>query len=189
MDCGRKLFGIAALAALGVTAFAEQREVRRIPPPVSPIRLTTPWRPSDATATTRVVGSVVDIRQVPVSFARVRLRDLLNGKIIGEGAANDRGEYEFILEEPGTYVAEMILANNYILGLSNAVSIRMYETQTTVIRLPGRWNYASRSMSAPVSATAFFGAGSAASMASATIAMAAAQDVRPVDVEPISPNK
>jgi hypothetical protein len=176
---------------LGLSASAEQRrEVQLIPPSATPAaRLSTPWRPGDAASpATRIVGAVFDMRQVPVSYAKVQLRNLGTGVVLATSDTNDMGEYNFDVAEPGTYVVEMLVLDNYVLALSNAVSLRRYETSQTVIRLSGRWDFAARSMFMPASPTAFFGMGAANTMTSSTIALAADADVRPVDAgEPVSP--
>lgn len=179
-----KLLGLLIFATLGVTIAAEQRgEVMRVAPPAQGVKFLAPWRPAGTTGTeTRVVGTVIDIRQIPVSFARVQLRDLKTGLVIASDDTNEKGEYAFELAEPGTYVVEMVLVDDHILALSNAGSLGRYETLQTVIQLPGRWDFASRAMFMPVGATSFFGIGSTNSMTSATIAIAGEKDVRPVDI-------
>jgi hypothetical protein len=177
------------LATLGVTAAEQRGEVRLVKPPAPAVRFSAPWRPAGATSTeTRVVGTVIDIRQVPVSYAKVQLRDLKTGLVLAEDDTNDLGEYEFDVAEPGTYVVEMVMVDNYVLALSNAGSLARYETLQTVIQLPGRWDFSSRTMFTAVTPTAFFGIGSANTMTSTTIALAGDNDIRPVTAgEPVSP--
>jgi hypothetical protein len=186
----RNLLALVLLATLGLSAAEQRGEVRLVKPPAAPIKFSAPWRPAGSTATeTRVVGTVIDIRQVPVSYAKVQLRDLKTGLVLASDDTNDMGEYEFDVAEPGTYVVEMVMVDNYVLALSNAGSLARYETLQTVIQLPGRWDAAARSMFMPVAATAFFGIGSINSMTSTTIALAGDQDIRPVDAgESVSPN-
>ena len=54
-----------------------------------------------------------------------------------ETIANDNGEYEFLVDDPGTYVVEMVMVDGYVLALSNAGSLARYETLHTVVQLPG----------------------------------------------------
>jgi hypothetical protein len=177
------------VTTLGMSVAAEQRrEVQLVRPSVSPtMRLSAPWQPADGTAT-RVIGAVVDVTQAPVSYARVQLRNLGNGLVLASADTNEAGEYAFDVTDPGTYVVEMLVLDHHVLALSNAVSLRRYETLRTLIRLAGRWDFASRTMFMPASPTAFFGMGSANSMTSSTITLAAEADVPPVDAgEPVSP--
>lgn len=179
----RKLLVLLTFAMLGATTAAEQRgEVTRIAPPPQAVKFLAPWRPAGAGTETRVVGTVIDIRQVPVSFARVQLRDLKTGLVVASVDTNEKGEYQFELGESGTYVVEMVMVDNYIIGLSNAGSLDRYETLQTVIQLPGRWDFAARAMIMPVGPTSFFGIGSSNTMTSTTIALAGDKDVRPIEV-------
>jgi hypothetical protein len=178
------------VVAAGVVASAEQRrgEVVLVRPPASPVRFVGPWRATGSPTETRVVGVVIDIQQVPVPYAHVQLRNLASGRVIGEGDANDKGEYQFTVPEPGTYVVEMVLSANKVLGLSNAGSLGRYETLQTRIQLAGRWNPTAHQMSVPVAATSFFGVGSARSTTASVLSLAAAARIRPVDSgEPVSP--
>jgi hypothetical protein len=186
----RKLIVVLLFGALGMTASAEQRrgEVMLVRPPVNPIKFAGPWRPAGTNVTTKILGSVIDIRQIPVTHVRVQLRDLKTGKIIAQAESNANGEYEFELLEPGTFVVEMVMSDNRVIALSNAGSLGSYQTLNTVIQLPGRWDVTSRSMSVPLAATSFIGISSKNSMTSATITLAADLDIRPVDAgNPVSP--
>ena len=186
----RKLLAILTFAMLGATAAAQQRgEIALVRPNASgAVRFSAPWRPSGSTGDTRVVGTVIDIGQVPVTYARVQLRDLKNGSVLATKETNDLGEYEFTLIEPGMYVVEMVMIDDYVLALSNAGSLKRYETLQTVVQLPGRWNFNSRTMYAPVNASAFFGMGSTGTMTSSTLALAMESAVSPINPgEPVSP--
>jgi hypothetical protein len=176
------------VAALGVGIAAEQRgEVALVRQPTQSVRFSAPWVPSGSSTETRVVGTVIDIRQVPVSNARVQLRDLKTGSVIQTGETSPVGEYAFTLLEPGTYVVEMVMADNYVVALSNAGSLRRYETLNTVVQLPGRWDYNTRSVIGIVNASSFFGMGSLNTMTANTLTMAVDSEIKPADVEPVSP--
>ena len=186
----RNLFAVMLVAALGMSASAEQRrEVQLVRPSLAPaVRFSAPWRPNGANSATRIVGSVFDIIQAPVPYTKVQLRDLRNGVVLGSVDTNEMGQYEFDVTDPGAYVVEMVALDNYVVALSNAALLTRYETLQTEIRLPGRWDTAGRSMSIPVPATAFFGMSSARTMTSSTLNLAASSNVRPMDAgEPVSP--
>ena len=190
MRNAQKLLAILTFATLGATTAAQQRgEVVLVRPNASgAVKFSAPWRPAGDTGDTRVVGTVIDIRQVPVTYARVQLRDLKNGSVLATDETNDLGEYEFKLIEPGMYVVEMVMVDNYVIALSNAGSLKRYETLTTVVQLPGRWDFNSRTMFAAVNASAFFGMGSTGTMTSSTLAMAVDSEVSPNNPgEPVSP--
>ncbi len=102
--------------------------------------------------------------------------------------ANEQGKYLFEIVEPGTYVVEMVLVDGYIVALSNAGSLAWYETLQTVIQLRGRWDTATRNVVMAQNMTAFAGMSSATTMTAATLTLAVAQNIAPVDAgEPVSP--
>jgi hypothetical protein len=167
-----------------------QTGIRLVQPPRPGITLAEAWRPATASSDTKIIGNVIDIRHFPVAFAQVQLRNLLTGKIAQTATANDNGEYQFIIDEPSTYVVEMTMLDGYVLALSNAGSLARYETLQTVIQLPGRWDGTSRNMTIPQNPTQFLGMSAQTTMTAATLSMAVAQDITPTDPgEPVSPVK
>ena len=56
-----------------------------------------------------IVGTVIDIRQVPVAYAKVQLRNL-DHRHRGAGRRIEResANIEFAVDDPGTYVVEMV---------------------------------------------------------------------------------
>lgn len=177
------LVGFGLIVALCTGATAQQ-----MVPPDPSLRFIQPWRPTTVTGQTQIVGTVIDIRQMPVANARVRLRNLNTGRIEQEAETNDKGEYVFVLVEPGTYVVEMVLTDGAILALSNAGALARYETLQTVVQLPGRWNLVSRNMEMQQNMANFVGMSSAQTMTAATLTMAVEQSITPLDAgEPVSP--
>jgi len=146
------------------------------------------WRPANVAGDTRIIGTVVDIGQTPVAGVTVRLRNLLTGQVAEETQSSETGEYAFQVENPGTYVVEMVMLDGSILALSNAGSLARYETLQTVVMLPGRWNRAINNIVVPQNPGTFLGMSAQATMAASTVVMAMSQNVRPVDAgEPVSP--
>ena len=173
------ILAAAGLGAQGTATLVQQRQG---------IRLAEPLRPGNANGETRIIGQVVDIRQVPVAYARVQLRNLINGIVQQESSADGNGEYQFLVDTPGTYVVEMVQVDGYILALSNAGTLARFETLQTVVRLPGRWE-ATR-MIMPRHVTNFIGMSAANSMTAQTVKLAFEQSIQPVDSgEPVSPFK
>lgn len=186
----KKLFAVLTFAVLGISIAGAQRgeSVFVRPQASQAVKFSAPWRPNGVSGETRVVGTVIDIRQVPVAYATVQLRDLKTGLVLKTGQTSDLGEYQFDLVEPGTYVVEMVLVDNHVIALSNAGSLARYETLNTVIQLPGIWNYGSRSMQAVVDRSGFFGMGSANTMTASTLSLAIDTQIRPLDPgESVSP--
>ena len=178
--------GVTLLAS--VTLTAQSGSIQRVPPPPPSARFVEAWRPTNTTGITRVVGSVIDIRQAPVAYARVQLRNLISGKLTEQGETNENGEYLFVVDDPGTYVVEMTMVDGYVLALSNAGTITRYETLQTVVRLPGRWDTTLNTMRIPQHPANFLGMSAATTMTAATLALAVDMNVAPVDAgEPVSP--
>jgi hypothetical protein len=180
---------LATILLASVTIAGQSRSVQRVPPPPPSARLAEPWRPAtSSTGVTRIIGTVIDIRQVPVAYARVQVRNLITGQIADQSQANENGEYDFVIEQPSTYVVEMTMVDGYVLALSNAGMLARYETLHTVVQLPGRWDSTLNSMSIPQNPVNFLGMSAATTMTAATLALAAEMNVAPVDAgEPVSP--
>lgn len=139
------------------------------------------WRPTNMGSTTKIIGTVIDIGMVPVANARVQLRSLINGTVQQASETNENGEYDFDVEDPGTFVVEMALTDGQVIALSNAGSLARFETLRTVIQLPGRWDTAIRGIVMPQSVVNFVGLGSAQSMTQATLSAAIEQNIAPVN--------
>jgi hypothetical protein len=180
--------GLILMAGAGLTA--QRTSVRLVQPPPPGVRFIEAWRPNNARSDTKIIGTVLDIRQVPVAYARVQLRNLSTGTVQQEGQANGTGQYEFLVDDPGTYVVEMVMINGYVVALSNAGSLARYETLQTMIQLPGQWDSARGAMSYSQNPTTFLGMSAASTLTAATMSIAVNENVTPVDSgEPVSPIK
>jgi hypothetical protein len=175
---------ICVLVAAGSTSLLAQQGF--IPAPTS-VRLAERWRPAD-TGVTRIVGTVVDVRHVPVPYARVQLRNLTSSHIEQQATSNSNGEYEFTVLNPSTYVVEMVLVDGYIVALSNAGSVDRYETLQTMVQLPGRWDGANSRVVPIQNMANYFGMSSQATMTAATLQLAVDLNISAADPgEPVSP--
>jgi len=181
---------LGVILALGVGAAAAEQGgiIRREEPPTpsreierTSVKFAGAYRPAGASYATKVIGSVIDVGQVPVGNVRVQLRNLDTGNVEQETDSNDMGEYEFAVEDSGTYVVEMVMVDGYVVALSNAGSLSRFETLNTVVQLPGRWDFASRTMVAQNSVTTFFGMSAETTMTATTIQIAVEQEVAPAD--------
>ena len=176
--------GVLAVSAVAVSA----QGIATLVPRTQSLKFAEPWRPNGAGSSTRVIGTVIDIRQVPVRRAKVQVRNLTTGAVEQVTESNDNGEYTFDMEQSGSYVVEMVLVDGYILSLSNAGSLARFETMQTVIQLPGRWDAVRNNMIAQQTFTGFLGLSSATSMTNGTLAIAAQENVATADAgEPVSP--
>jgi hypothetical protein len=176
----------AALMLCGSVLVAEQRGITRVNPPPGGVRFAEPFQPKTGGAT-RVIGTVIDIRQTPVAYAKVQLRDLSTGAVLSDSTTDANGEYAFDLDLPGTYVVEMVMVDGYVVALSNAGSLARYETLNTVVILPGRWDALLQKVTMPQQPGAYLGVGAQTTMTAATMQLAADQQVRPIEAgEPVS---
>ena len=179
------LVGFGLILAVGAGVTAQQGGLI---PAETALRFIQAWRPTTVTGQTQIIGAVIDIRQVPVPNAKVRLRNLNTGRIEQEAVTDDKGEYVFAVVEPGSYVVEMVLSDATIIALSNAGALARYETLQTLVQLPGRWNIAARRMEMTQNLSDFVGMSSALTMTAATLTMAVEQNIAPMDAgEPVSP--
>ena len=186
----KKLIVALALATLCATSsglLAQSGTIRLAPPAPAGVKFAQPWRPAGISGNTMVVGTVIDIGQVPVAYAKVQLRSLVTGTVEQEGESNELGEYEFAVEVPGTYVVEMVTVDGYVAALSNAGSLARYDTLRTLIRLPGHWNTQLRNMVMPRNTASFLGMSAQSTMTSATLNLALDMHIAPVNSgEPVS---
>jgi protocatechuate 3,4-dioxygenase beta subunit len=152
------------------------------------LRFNEAWPAAPGTRETMIIGVVLDIAQVPVPDAIVRLRDIASGNVVQESQANDHGEYRFVVAEPGTYVVEMVLPNGHVAALSNVATLDRFETLQTIVRLPGLWNGVDRTVGAPYRTGDIFGASGARTLTADTLAIAVQRNISAFDAgEPVSP--
>jgi len=167
---------------------AQGGTVRFVPAQPHLMKLIEPWRPAGQRGDTKIIGTVIDIRQAPVGRARLQLRDLTTGQIKQVADSGEGGEYEFDIDDPGTYVVEMVLDSGQVVALSNAGALARFQTMNTVIQLPGRWDPLRNMVQMPQSMTSFVGMSAQTTMTATTIQAAADANVAPADPgEPVSP--
>lgn len=176
---------LCAFAVAGSTSLVAQQSF--IPAP-SGVRRAESFRPLTGARDTRITGSVIDLSQNPVAFARVQLRNLMLGVIEQETTADANGEYEFTVDTPSTYVVEMVVVDGYVVALSNAGTVGRYETMQTVVQVPGRWDAVNGRVVMPQNVSSFFGMSSQTTMTAATLQLATDLNIATSDPgEPVSP--
>ena len=179
---------VAALCALAVTSAATLVAQQSFIPAPTGVRRAESLRTESGSHVIRITGTVIDIRQQPVAYARVQLRNLLLGVVEQATTANGNGEYVFVVATAGTYVVEMVLANGHVVALSNAGTVGSSQTMQTVVQLPGRWDATSGRMVMPQNVTNFFGMSSQSTMTAATLQLATEMNIAATDPgEPVSP--
>ena len=179
--------GLILMAGAGLVA--QRGTIRLVPANPSAPRFAERWRPiTVGNGETKIIGTVIDIRQIPVANVRLQLRSLVTGLVQQSADSDENGEYTFIVNEPGTYVVETILPDGQVVALSNAGTLARYETLRTVVQLPGRWDVQRRTLDmSPQNLAGFAGMSAETSMAAATLSIAANSNIPPVNAgEPVS---
>ncbi len=89
-------------------------------------------------ASALVLGTAWDPDNRPLPAARLRLRRLPTGLIVGRTQADDRGEFTFGPVEPGTYLVELIDERERVLATGQVFSLEAGETVAVFVRLAAR---------------------------------------------------
>lgn len=179
------VIGVGLVIAFGVAVNAEQRgtvSLDRAPSTgiSNALKFAAPWRP-DGNASTRIIGSVIDVKRTPVAKVKVRLRNISTGEVMAETESDNNGDYAFPELDPGLYVVEMFIDDRYVVALSNTGTVARFETVQTVIQLPGRWDLGSQSIMAASNPVTFMGMSAATTFTAATLVTALAQEVPTAD--------
>lgn len=74
----------------------------------------------------------------PIPSAKVRLRNLENGRIASNGQTTNDGQFSFASVPPGTYAVELVTDNGKVLAVSQSFSVEPGQTVSTVVRLTSR---------------------------------------------------
>ena len=185
----RKTIAIIGLViATSTTLGAQLGTISRAGGTKPALRFNEPLPSAPAARETMIVGMVIDVSQVPVPGAMVRLRDIVSGDVVQESQANDNGEYRFLVAEPGTYVVEMVLPNGHVAALSNAAALERFQTLETLVQLAGHWNSVDRTVGAPYRPMDIFGASGARTLTADTLIIAVQRNISALDAgEPVSP--
>lgn len=178
---------VRLVAVIAVVASSATLVAQPVPPAPS-FRFASRW-PESAPTSKGIIGSVIDIRQVPVAGAQLQLRDLSTGTVVQTAVSNENGEYVFPDTDPGMYVVEMVIPGGVVRGLSNAGSLANNEILQTVIVLPGRWDSALRDVVIPTDVASYLGVSAATSITAETLTLATTEDVPTANAgEPVSSN-
>jgi len=94
-------------------------------------------RATSARATT-ILGSAWTADNSPIKQARVRLRNVISGRIEATATANDAGQFSFESVEGGSYLVELVSASNKVQVAGHVFTIAPGETVATFVRLGTR---------------------------------------------------
>lgn len=102
-------------------------------------RVTLPGLPGSTRAvgvrSTSILGAAWEADNTPIPNARLRLRNVLSGKIAATTTANEMGQFAFNDIESGSYLIELVGENGKILALGHAFTVAPGDTVATFVRL------------------------------------------------------
>ena len=143
MGCGRfagrfsgRVFAVAtALSLTTPNAFAQGVGGARTPEPTS-VQASRAVVPHAVTVSgMSVVGSAWKADNTPIPHARLRLRNIVTGRIEAETEADDSGRFIFETIDAGSYLVELVNDSGKVLALSHPFTIGSGETIATFVRL------------------------------------------------------
>jgi hypothetical protein len=177
-----RLKGIGVALAIGVNAFALSVPALAgtDPVPAKPAASATSGilRPAStrvggavASRATSIAGVAWNADNAPLPGARIRLRDVVTGKVAMTSRANEAGQFNFSGMEPGSYLIELVNDRDKILAVGQTFTIDPGETVATFVRLGAKAPWFN----------GFFGnaAGAVASAAAAAGVTAIAPEAKP----------
>jgi carboxypeptidase family protein len=87
---------------------------------------------------TSIVGVAWNADNTPVPAARVRLRDVVTGKISSVAVSDEAGRFTFVDVEPGSYLIELVADGAKIVALGHTFTVARGETVATFVRIGTR---------------------------------------------------
>ena len=120
-----------------------------------------------------IVGSAWKADNTPIPHAKVRLRNVVTGKLVAAAEADDGGEFVFDKIETGSYLVELVSDSGKVMAVSHSFTVGSGETVATFVRLGAKAPWFD----------GFFGSAAlavAAGAAAAGLTAVAPEQVRPV---------
>lgn len=124
--------------------------------------------------TTSILGAAWKSDNSPIPNAKLRLRNVLTGRIEATTVANDMGQFAFTGIESGTYAIELVSDAGKILTLGHTFTVAPGESVATFVRLGTKVPWFN----------GFFG--NAAAAASSTASSTGVTAIAPAEVRPAS---
>jgi hypothetical protein len=94
-----------------------------------------------ARAAASIRGNAWTAHNTAIPHAKLRLRDVANGRIVAVTQANEEGLFAFGNVEPGSYAVELVNGSGSVLAIGHLFSVASGETVATFVRLgaPSSW--------------------------------------------------
>lgn len=122
-----------------------------------------------------IVGAAWRADNTPISQAKLRLRNVVSGRLQAHAVADDLGQFAFQTIEPGSYVVELVTEDGSVLTVGHTFSVAAGETVATFVRLGTKVPWFN----------GFFG--NAAAAVASTAAAAGVTAIAPEEVPCVSP--
>jgi hypothetical protein len=108
-----------------------------LPSPAQQVRGTIS-RPglSPVNAQAVIQGNALSSTNVPVRDGSVRLRDARRGRIVQTSRTDQTGLFVFRGVEPGTYIVELLGADQTVLAASELLNANAGDTVSAIVKLP-----------------------------------------------------
>lgn len=135
--------GICVLSALGATVVSAQQPAGGAPQTTArtaPVRASVPriLLGTRATAFTTIQGNALNSTNGALADSPVRLRDARYGRIVDSQITDKLGLFAFNSVDPGTYVVELVGADQRVLAASQLLTVGAGETISAIVKLPFR---------------------------------------------------
>jgi hypothetical protein len=153
MNCARTLLAALVLATAPVVVAGQDAKVARealpkalrpttrpTPAPVNPTARVLPGTRAEAFVT--IQGTALTSTNGLLTDATMRLRDARFGRIVGVTTTDRAGLFVFSHVSPGTYVVELLGADQSILAASQLLDVNAGEAVSAVVKLPFRIPFA-----------------------------------------------
>jgi hypothetical protein len=107
-------------------------------PAGGPARVAAGSRPGIGVRTTSIVGVAWQADNTPIPNAKVRLRNVVTGRIAAAAMANEAGQFTFSGVEPGSYLIELVTDAGKIQTVGHTFTVAPGETVATFVRLSAK---------------------------------------------------
>lgn len=141
----RLLTGAALHLCLGAWAFAAPAAAAPDPgqsswttSPAAVVRGASPRAGAGPVHATSIAGVAWNADDSPIPHARVRLRDVVTGKVAATATADANGRFTFEPLEPGSYLVELVTDNGRILAVGHTFAAGAGDSVATFVRMGAR---------------------------------------------------
>lgn len=136
------VFSVALLAPLAAAGRPDHSDtkapgVRTTPGTARPIGATSVTGVSGVSTMTRatsILGAAWTADNSPIKQARLRLRNVISGRVEATTIANDAGQFTFENVEGGSYLVELVNEGGKIIVVGHVFTIAPGETVATFVR-------------------------------------------------------